>query len=438
MWKRVAIVSCAISIGPSAVFGQDASVPAKLRLADAITLATERNPALASIRNEVAIAEAGRVDARARPNPALTVESDGFALGQRDGRSFLNNQEFVFRLDQELELGGRRRLRTSAAESVIDAATARVENARRILVLDVQRVYFQAVLATADRDVARTALEEIDRTLGLNQARFKAGEISGGDLRRLQVERLRFVDDVFAAELALRNARSALLALLNVRDLGQSFEVVEPLAASSTTETPTAPGIIGPVLVTGIGTQGPALGDAALARRPDVIAAQHEIRRADTETRLQRALRTPNLTVGGGYKRDFGTNAVVFGATLPLPLFNRNQGGLARAAAEREQAQNRARAAEATVRLEVQQWANAVDVNRERVRYIEREYLTPARESRDIVLASYKLGAVDLIDFLDAQRAFRETLRTYNRALYEQRISIFELAAATGTAPGRQ
>ena len=82
------------------------------------------------------------------------------------------------------------------------------------------------------------------------------------------------------------------------------------------------------------------------------------------------------------------------------------------------------------MKLEVQQALNAVAINRERVEYIQREYLTNARESRDIVEASYRLGAADLIDFLDAQRAFRDTLRTYNRVLYEQRVSLFELAAA--------
>jgi cobalt-zinc-cadmium efflux system outer membrane protein len=125
---------------------------------------------------------------------------------------------------------------------------------------------------------------------------------------------------------------------------------------------------------------------------------------------------------------------VVFGVTVPLPLSNRNQGGVARAEAERRQAANLATATATGVLLEVQQAVNAVDVSRARVTYIEREYLTPSRESRDIVLAAYRLGTADLIDFLDAQRAFRDTLRTYNRALYEQRLGLFQLAAATGGA----
>ena len=431
MLKRVAVLFCAVFLGARPSSGQDPDVPAQLTIAEAVRIAVERNPSLAAVRNDVDIAAAARVDVSRRLNPAVTVESAGFPLSQNERPAFFNNQELTFRVDQEIELAGRRGLRTSVAEAGVEAARARVDDARRLLTLDVQRRYFQAVLATADRDVARTSLEEIDRAIGLNRSRFDQGEISGGELRRLQVERLRFVDDVFAAELALRNARSALLALMNVTALGQLFEVTEPLAASSVTTPPTKPGIVSPVLTGAIGVQAPSLVADAIARRPDALAAQREVLRADTETRLQRALRTPNLTIGGGYRRDFGTNAVVFGATVPLPLFNRNEGGVLRAEAERQQAVSRARTTELAVRLDVQQAVNAVDVNRERVQYIEREYLTTARESRDIVVASYKAGAADLIDFLDAQRTFRDTVRTYNRALYDQRISIFELAAAT-------
>jgi cobalt-zinc-cadmium efflux system outer membrane protein len=387
-----------------------------------VRIATERNPALAAARNAVEIAEANQLDVSRRPNPALTFESEGYPLLESSRPAFFNTQELTVRFDQEIELTGRRRLRTEAGELSVEVARARFDNDRRLLTLHVQRAYFQAVLAKADRDAANVSLGEIDRALTLNRVRFEKGEASGGEVRRLQVERLRFVDDVFAAELSLRNARSALLTLLSVADLGRTFDVVEPLDITN----PATPALT-PV---NIALDGSPLIAQAITLRPDVAATQRELARTDTETRLQRALRTPNVTVGGGYRRDFGTNAVVFGATVPLPLFNRNQGGVARAEAERRQAANRALVIGAGVRLEVQQALNAVAINRERVEYIQREHLTNARESRDIVEASYRLGAADLIDFLDAQRAFRDTLRTYNRALYEQRVSLFELAAA--------
>ena len=436
MQKRLAVLCCALLLGARPSLGQESAVPDQLTLSEAVRIAVARNPALAAVRFDIDIADAVRLDASRRLNPALTFESEGYPLAQSARPPFFNNQDLSLRFDQEIELAGRRGLRTDAADASVDAARARVDNARRLLTLDVQRAYFQAVLAAADRDVSQASLEEIDRAIGLNRSRFEEGEISGGDLRRLRVERLRFVDDVFAAELALRNARSALLALMNVTDLARPFEVAEPLAPpgailASASAVPEA------LLLATVGAQGPAFAADALTRRPDVAAAQRDLVRADTETRLHRALRSPNITVGGGYQRNFGTHAVVFGVTIPLPFANRNQGGVARAEAERQQAVSRARATEVRVRLDVQQAVNALDINRGRVWYIEREYLDTARESRDIVLASYKLGAADLIDFLDAQRAFRDTVRTYNRALYDQRISLFELAAATAVPPAQ-
>ena len=211
MLKRIALLYGVVWLGTGTSFGQELVVPDKLTLPDAVRIAVERNPALAAVRSDLDIAEAVRLDASRRLNPAMTFESEGYPLGQRP--SFFDNQDLALRFDQEIELAGRRALRTSAADASIDAARARIDDAHRLLSLDVQRAYFQAVLAAADRDVSQASLEEIDRAIDLNRSRFEEGEISGGDLRRLRVERLRFVDDVFAAELALRNARSALLAL---------------------------------------------------------------------------------------------------------------------------------------------------------------------------------------------------------------------------------
>lgn len=411
--------------------GQDLVVPPRLSLVEALRLASDRNPNLAAARNAVEIAQAQRTDARLRPNPAATFESGSYPLFKSPRPPFLNNQEMTIRVDQEIELAGRRRLRTQAAEAGMSAAEAAFMDAQRRLEFDVRRAYFGVVLAKADLDVAQAALDEIDKVIGLNRARYKQGEISGGELRRIQVERLKFVEDLFAAQLALRNARSALLALFNAPDLAVEFDVADTLDVDESANVRQAPAVRPlPLDIAALRTQ-------ALARRPDLLAAQREVQRADTETRLQRALRTPNVTVGGGYRRDFGDNAVVFGVTVPLPLMNRNQGGVARAEAERRQAANLATATATGVLLDLQQAINAVDVSRARVEYIQREYLTPSRESRDIVLASYRVGTAALIDFLDAQRAFRDTLRTYNRALYEERISTFQLAAAIG-APNIQ
>jgi cobalt-zinc-cadmium efflux system outer membrane protein len=405
------------------------AVPEKLTLADAVRIAAERHPSVAAARNDVEIAHADRLTASRRLNPALTLNAESYPLFESPRPSVGNGQELVARFDQEIETAGRRRLRTSAADAGIGAAGLRVQDRLRQLGLDVRRAYFQVVLAKADIEVADGALAEIDRVIDLNRARATQGEISGAEFRRLQVERLRFVDDVFAAELAFRNTRAALLTWMNVPDLTATFDVVEPLAPAASTT------ITGAGAAPGLQLNAAELRTQALAARPDVLAAVRDVARADTETQLQRALRTPNLTLGGGYKRDFGTNAVVFGVTVPLPVFNRNPGGVARADAERRRAENERSVVTLAVSLDVQQAINAVDISQQRVQYIEREYLSNARESRDIVQASYRLGVAGLIDYLDAQRAFRDTSRTYNRALYDLRVSQFQLDAAIGVIP---
>jgi outer membrane protein, heavy metal efflux system len=425
----VCVAVCLASTAPA--IAQNRVVPEQLTLAEALRVASERNPLYAAARNAVEAAEAQRIDASRRPNPAFTLDSVGRPLGQ--ATPLPDDHEYLFRIDQELETGGRRRLRTQVADAAIDVAKADAANQLRQVELDVRRAYFQAVLAKADREVAEISLKEIDDVIALIKARFSSGETSGAELRRVQVERLRFVDDVFASELALRNSKSALLALLNAPNLSEDFDPIERL------EGPTGEGaaLVAAIVPSALLDKNLALQQAS-AGRPDVLAARNNETRADTETRLQRALRTPNITVGGGYSHISGLNTVAFGATVPIPIFNRNQGAVLRAEAERRAAANRTAAAVAQASLDVQQAQNAVGINNARVAYIEREYLKNAAEARDIVLASYRLGSANLIDFLDAQRSFRDTVRTYNRALFDQRVSIFQLQAAVGApAPSR-
>jgi cobalt-zinc-cadmium efflux system outer membrane protein len=405
----------------AAALGQPQPVPSRLSLEEAVRLAAERNPQAAAARALVDIAEANRVDARLRPNPAVSVESESYPLFESPRPRFFDGQELTIRFDQEIETAGRRRLRTDVADAGVAVANLTARDRLRQLELAVRRAYLQLALAQADAEVARTSLQEIDRVLTVGRERVRVGEAARSEVSRLEVERLRFAEDAFAADLSLRNARAALLTLLGASDLTQPLEAADSLEGTST------------VAAVAVSTAPAAPAQpAAVDGRPDLLAAREELRRAETETRLQRALRAPNVTIGGGYRRDFGTNVVVFGVTIPVPLWNRNQGGLARATAERELAASSLSAVELDVRLDIQQAINAVETNRARAEYIEREILSSARQSRDVVSESYRLGAADLIDFLDAQRAFRDTLRTYNRALFDYRVSVFELNAARG------
>ncbi len=417
MW--IGVLGAAIG---ATLYAQGPAVPSRLSLEDAVRIAEARSPQLVVAEQTVAVSEADVAGARKRPNPVLAFGSEGIPLSQQDHASFLNSQELAVSIEQEFEPGGRRRIRTEQAQRGADASRAWARDARRQLIFDVRLAYMQAVLAKADDEVARASLEDIDKVLALNRARYEQGELSGVEMRRLQVERFRFADDAFTTELALRNARSALLAQLHAEPLDQPFDTSDALLPASTTPA-------------GAAAAEPAASavSQALASRPDLDAVRRELEQSEAATRLQRALRTPTFSIGAGVKRDFGVNGLIVTFGVPLPLFNRNEAGVARAGAERQQAAARLADVQTRVSLDVQQALNAVDVSRRRVVYVEGEYLKSAREARDIVLASYRSGAATLIDYLDAERALREALRTQNRARFDYRISMFQYEAAVGS-----
>jgi len=418
--NRVLLTCGLILVGAGRLLAQDSVVPARLSLDAALRLAGERSAGLAIARESVARAEAGVVSASTRPNPALTLLSEGYDFAREPGSAFLNSQELVFRLEQELETGGRRARRTEGAQMGVESARAELRDRWRQLQLDVRRAYFSVVLARADDAVATLTLNDIDQLITVNKARLEQGEISGVEMRRLQVERFRFADDRFASDLALKNARGSLLALLSITPLDQAFETTDSLAAEGAARPEAAP------------SAGGALFTQALASRPDLEAVRRERDRAQSDVRLQQALRAPIVTLGAGYRRDFGAGGLVLDLKVPLGLFDRNRGGIARADADRRAADARVAAAEIAVALDVQHARNALEIHKARVAYVEREYLTNAREARDIVLASYRAGAATLTDYLDAQRSLREAQRVANRAQFDYRLGVFQLDAALG------
>ena len=404
--------------------GQDATLPSPLRLQDAIRTALARNPGIKAALSQVDVAEGTRLDASKRLNPAFTFNLENWRAFSPNRSPFFQEEDITTRVDYEIETSGRRRVRTEVAAMEVQAARAAVEDSRRLLTLDVQRAYFRAALAQTNLNVAREILGEIDHIIQLNQTRFASGEISGGELKRVELERLRFLEDVLSAQLDLRNGKSELLALLDFADLSQDFELGDALPV----EAVPSGGLPGVPAMASMSE----LQEKAYRQRPDLETLLREEQRADTETALQRAIRSPNVTLGGGYKRAGPFNSVTFGLTVPMKVFNRNEGGVARAEAGLSAARYRTASVRTTLRLDVQKAYNAVQVNEERIRYIERQYLMRSEESRRIATASYRLGEANLIDLLDAERVFRETRRIYNQALYDYRVSLYELGAAVG------
>ena len=117
-------------------------------------------------------------------------------------------------------------MRTEAAQQAVEAQRLAYQDRIRLMTLEVQRTFSRAILAKSNLDASRSILDQADRMIELNRVRFKQGDISALELNRIEVEKLRFQDDVFQADLLLRNAKSALLALLNAPDLSRDVDLI--------------------------------------------------------------------------------------------------------------------------------------------------------------------------------------------------------------------
>jgi cobalt-zinc-cadmium efflux system outer membrane protein len=420
-WTR-ALFLFVVILSSSRLQAQDSAIPSRLTLQEAIRLAVARNPSLAAARNEIEALQGDSVAASQKLNPAVSLEESDLPIRANPGR-FFGTQEITLRFDYEIERGGRRQLRTQSAQQAVEAQKLTYRDEVRRIELEVKRAFSRMVLARSNLETSRLILEQAERMIGLNRVRLQQGDISALDLNRIEVEKLRFQDDVFQADLMLRNSKSSLLALLDASDLSQDVDVVGTLPVTD----PTAEAGLPPRVPLG------ELFRIALQKRPDIASALQQKDRADTETRLQRAIRSSNVTVGGGYKRNAIDNSFVLGVTLPLQIFNRNQGGILRADAEQKRSANLQAALQKQIQLEVQQAYNAVEINRQRVEYIRTQHLGKAEETSKVTLISYSLGGATLIDYLDAQRTYRDALRIYNQALFDERISLYELASAIGS-----
>lgn len=394
--------------------GASPSVPPLLSLPSATEIMLKANPLLLRERQSLPIAQSSVVAASKRPNPEIDANSESYPIFDSNPGSFLNNQELSFRAGQTFETAGKRRKRVAVAKEGVAIAGASVDDTLRQLKLELKRRFYAVVLAKAQSDLAQQMLDQFDQIIAVTEARYKQGEVSGLEINRTRAERARFFNDLVDANLQLKNSKVALLEILGASDLAAQFELQETLKFEAK--------------AIDIGQ----LQREAMDTRPDMTAARYAVERGSRILDLERANAKPDVTATFGYKRDFGANTPIFGVSSPLPLFNRNQAGVARARAETEQQRQEMSRISLAIGTEVQQAAQAVNANADKVKALQDDYVPSAKRSLEIAQQSFRLGSLDLIGLLDSERTYRETLRNYNQALYDYKAANFELEAAVG------
>ena len=386
-----------------------AQAPA-LSLESAVQMFLERNVEVQAARYNIDQARAEQIAARVRPNPVLAIAAENLKVS---GEAQFNLREFGAFYTETIELGGKRRLRESVADLAVSAAESRFQDVLRQKLGEVKRSYFEALLARHNLDIAaenRAAFEELAR---FNVARFEEGAIAEGDLLRVRLERIKFDSTVKQAELQLTQSMIHLLEKLEEPDFG-----VRPLA--DTLESPLVDLSLNRLM------------QSAFQNRPDLKAADTEIALARERLSLEEARAVPDVSPFAGYKRIASSNTVLFGVTVPLAVRDRNQGGIAHAAAQQQIAKGRRDVVENSVRVEVELAFRAYEAARDQVTIFRDQLLQQAEESQTITLALYEEGATDLLPVLEAQRTRTEIRQQYYRTLFEYQASRIALELAVG------
>lgn len=380
-----------------------------LSLDEALQLALRQNPTMRAQQAALISTKAGEITAALRPNPTMNFLAEQFKPGQTQ----LDTQ-YTVNVGQPIELGGKRGRRIDSARAATQVANYQLEDIRRQIVFQVKSAFAGALIAREQVALAQENIKTLDDTERIQRLRAEKGDISDLELLRIQVQRFTFERDAADARQALAAARIALRAAAGAENIAEEFAVVGELG------------------FTEISLDKTVLMRRALDNRPDLRAAEADRERARAEHRLARANAWWDVTPQIEYQRIGPDNTIGFGFSVPIRIFDRNQGEIARTQAEiaRVDAVREATALQVLATLETDR--QTALTQRERVVSLRDVYLPKATQVRDTVEYAYQRGGQSLLDFLDAQRSYRETALAHLQALGAYLSALYQLEADIG------
>jgi outer membrane protein, heavy metal efflux system len=408
---RRAVASIAIITATVAV-GSAQAQPVPLTLDDVVARVLARNLSVEAARHRLEAARAERIAARLRPNPSLTVGADNVKVSGPTATGEL--YEVSTTVSQPIELGDKRDRRREVADLIVAVAEAQVADVLQQRLVEAKRAFYEAVLARDALARARAIRESYDQLVASTQTRLDAGDVSEGELIKARLERARADVAVAQASLGLRQTIIRLLDLLGETDFAPERHIVGDLILP-----PSPPDLA-------------ELRAIAGRERPSVVAAERSADLAARRVVLERSKATPDVSPFLGYRRVGENNTVLFGITIPLPLSDRNQAGIARAVADEKVAQTEAAQHRQRILAEVESAWAAWQTAQGRVAAVESGLLPQAAESLEIARAAYRDGAIGLLEYLEAQRTLADVRHEHARSLFEAQASRLMLELAVG------
>jgi outer membrane protein, heavy metal efflux system len=406
--------------GSTAARAQQAAPALRIDLEQAIQLAIKHNHALKAAENTIQQSEAEETTAAIRPNPVFTYDDlylplSGTPQGQPYSSALDSITEFDLGLSYTFERGHKRQARINAAKDATAVTRSQVKDNERSLTLNVGQQFVNVLLAKADLDFANRDLASFQQSVQLSQEQFRAGAIGEGDLLKIKLQLLQFQTDVSAAKLALVQSLLGLRELLGFESVPPDYDVIGDLAYAPLH-----------------GNQ-EDLQALALKQRPDLMAAQLGVAASQSQYQLAKANRARSLTTTVDYTHVSDVNAAGLTLNIEIPVYDRNQGEIARTHYAITQANELQSAATETVMTDVANAFQTMKVNDEIIQLYTSGYLKQAQDSLDISAYAYKRGAASLLDFLDSERSYRATQLAYRQSLANYMLAVEQLRGAVGT-----
>jgi cobalt-zinc-cadmium efflux system outer membrane protein len=390
----------------------------RISLDQAIQLALQNNHALKAARTTIQQSEAQEITANLRPNPVLTADAQFIPIFQPNEftADYINTTaQFDLGISYLFERGKKRQHRLQAAQDVTAQTKSLVTDNERTLTFNVASQFFTAQLAESTLDLAFEDMKSFQKTVDISEARYKAGDISEVDYLKIKLQLLQFQSDVSQAQLAKTQALVGLRQLLGYQSVPEDFDVTSDFEYKA------------------VALKLEDLQQMALQNRPDFRAAQQGVTAAKSQYELAKAIGKVDVTGTFDYDHVSATNTGSFFGSFQIPIFNRNQGEIARTNYAINQAQELELAASDQVLSDVLTAYEGVRDNDQVVSLYLGGYLNAAQQSRDITEYSYKRGAASLLDFLDAERSYRATQLAYRQSLASYLTAVEQLREATGT-----
>ncbi len=366
--------------------------PAVMTLRAAENLALTSNADLAVAARELEATQGAVIQGGARPNPEL-------AFLQEDTRK--ETRTSTLQLNQPIELGGKRSARMDAAERGRDIAAVELDVRRAQIRATVAASFFDVLSAQERVRLAQDVANLAKRATDVAVKRVASGKVAPLEETRARVAEANVRLDLSLAQSELRTARQRLASTWG--NPSPRFERVDG-RLEALPALPSATSL-----------------NARLAESPHLKLAKIEIQRRKSLADLERAKRTPDLTVSLGAIRseELGRNQVLLGVSIPIPVFDSNRGNQLEALKRTDKARDELAATQIRLTSDVRQAYERLSAARDEVETLKRDVLPGAQSAYDVATKGFELGKFNFLDVLDAQRTLFEAKSQHLRAVAE-------------------